>query len=80
MNTQSAPQAKPSASEKQTPPTAQYTVKYLVVKPFKYAGKMLKAGDPFIPKNGKWDKQLLEGIGGYVKRDESAMPASGRRV
>ena len=79
MNTNDEPQGKSNGSGGQTPPTAQYSVKYKVVKPFKYAGRMLRPGQDFYPSDGKWDKQLIEGLGGYVKRDESAMPARGRR-
>lgn len=54
------------------------TVRYEVLKPFKYQGKMLKKGDPFIPAGGKWDAQLIA-LGKHVGRIESAVPRRARR-
>lgn len=35
---------------------------------------MLQSGEEFNPTGGKYDTQLLNGIGKYVRRVESAIP------
>lgn len=47
-----------------------YTVEYRVVKPFKYGGRMLQPGAVFHPGQGKYDAQLVGGLGGYIERRE----------
>ena len=37
-------------------------VKYEVVREFKYGGKILQIGDEWVPGQGKWDEQILDGL------------------
>ena len=42
----------------------------IVLRPFKYDGKLLQAGDEFIPVGGKWDERLSDPEGPYTKTVE----------
>jgi hypothetical protein len=53
-------------------------IKYIVLKPFKYRGVMLKKDSEFIPTGAKWDAQLIA-QGEFVGRIESAVPKRIRR-
>ena len=69
----------PSDSPPVIPPTEEspesnFVVSYKVIKPFKYQGKQLRAGDSFIPGGGLFDDKIISGIGRFVQRIESAMP------
>lgn len=50
--------------------TDAHAVVYVVVKPFKYAGQMLRPGTVFHPGRGQYDAQLVGGLGGYIERRE----------
>ncbi len=50
------------------------TVRYIVDKPFKYNGKMLKAGSEFHPSGSKNDMSIMSGMGKLVHREESGIP------
>lgn len=54
------------------------TIRYEVLKPFKYRGVMLKKGQEFTPTGAKWDAQLIA-QGEFVGRIESAVPKRVRR-
>ena len=60
-------------SEKILPATITPTIRYEVLKPFKYGGRTLRPGDEFIPNGGRFDAQLIA-TGKFVGRIESHNP------
>lgn len=53
------------------------TIRYIVTKRFKYAGKWLEPNAEFIPTGGRFDAQII-GQGKMVRRIESAVEESKR--
>ena len=46
------------------------TVRYEVIRKFKYGGGYLEPGDEFVPGKGKWDETLIADESKYIRRVE----------
>lgn len=40
-------------------PAPEPSPRYFVVRPFEYGGRLLRAGDEFVPAGGPWDALLI---------------------
>ena len=57
-------------------------VRYVVAKPFNYVERRLQLGEEFTPTGGRWDAQLIAGLGGFVVVEDARVStrASRQRV